>query len=272
VRSRRYDEDVLAPTPRRPAAPPRVVAEPGMVVEDSAGEFCGAIVGSEKDAVTLEDRHGNRRDFPLTSTFLLEGTRVALVRPSRPPQRGQVRTASGSIAAPLSPAKVARASRIYVEGKHDAELVEKVWGDDLRDVGVVVELLNGVDELPAIAAGFGAGSGRRLGVLVDHLVDGSKESTIAARVTSADVLVVGHPYVDVWAAVRPEVVGIRRWPDIPPGVPWKEGVLAALGWRLDAAAAWRRILGRVRSLADLEPAFLGRVEELIDFVTAPGSH
>jgi Protein of unknown function (DUF3097) len=243
-----------------------------MVVEDSAGQFCGAVVGCEKDSVTLEDRHGKRRDFPLTSTFLLEGQRVALVRPTGQPMRGRVRTASGSIAAPPSPAKVARASRIYVEGKHDAELVEKVWGDDLRDVGVVVELLNGVDELPAIAAGFGAGSGRRLGVLVDHLVDGSKESTIAARVISADVLVVGHPYVDIWAAVRPAVIGIPRWPDIPRGVPWKEGVLAELGWPLDPAAAWRRILGRVRSFADLEPAFLGRVEELIDFVTAPGSH
>jgi Protein of unknown function (DUF3097) len=271
VRSRRYDEDVLARPSRELATPARVAAEPGMVVEDSAGEFCGAIVGCEKDAVILEDRHGKRRVFPLTSTFLLEGKRIALVRPSSPPRRGHVRTASGSIPAPPSPAKVARASRIFVEGKHDAELVEKVWGDDLRDVGVVVELLNGVDDLPAIAAGFGAGSGRRLGVLVDHLVDGSKESKIAARVASSDVLVVGHPYVDIWAAVKPAVVGIQRWPDIPPGVPWKEGVLAALGWSADPAAAWRRILGRVRSFADLEPAFLGRVEELIDFVTAPGS-
>jgi Protein of unknown function (DUF3097) len=271
VRSRRYDEDVLTPTPRRRAAPPRVAAEPGLVVEDGAGEFCGAIVGCEKDAVTLEDRHGKRRDFPLTSTFLLEGKRVALIRPAHPAPAGKVRTASGSISAPPSPAKVARASRIFVEGKHDAELVEKVWGDDLRDVGVVVDLLHGVDELPAIAARFGAGPGRRLGVLVDHLVDGSKESKIAAQVASAHVLVVGHPYVDVWAAVKPAVVGIRRWPDIPRGTPWKEGVLAALGWPPDPAAAWRQILGRVRSFADLEPAFLGRVEELIDFVTAPGS-
>jgi hypothetical protein len=271
VRSTRYDHDVLAPPSRKPAAAPRVAAELGLVVEDSAGEFCGAIVGCEKDAVTLEDRHGKRRDFPLTSTFLLEGRRVALVRPAAPPRRGSARTASGSIAAPPAPPKVARASRIYVEGKHDAELVEKVWGDDLRDVGVVVQMLNGVDDLPAIAAEFGAGPGMRLGVLVDHLVDGSKESKIAARVTSEHVLVVGHPYVDVWAAVKPAVVGIRRWPDVPRGVPWKEGVLVALGWPPDPAAAWRRILGRVRSFADLEPAFLGRVEELIDFVTAPGS-
>ena len=272
MQSKRYDHDVLAPRSRRPAAPARVAAEPGLVVEDSAGEFCGAIVGCEKDAVTLEDRHGRRRVFPLTSTFLLEGRRVALMRPGPLPRRGPVRTASGSIAAPASPAKVARASRIYVEGKHDAELVEKVWGDDLRDVGVVVEPLHGIDDLPEIVAVFGPEPGRRLGVLVDHLVDGSKESKIARRVTSEHVLVVGHPYVDVWAAVKPAAVGIRCWPDVRAGVPWKDGVLAALSWPADSPAAWRRILGRVRSFADLEPAFLGRVEEVIDFVTAPGSH
>jgi hypothetical protein len=54
-------------------------------------------------------------------------------------------------------------------------------------------------------------------------------------------------------------------------VPWKDGVLTALGWPPDPAGAWRRILSRVQSYADLEPAFLGPVEQLIDFVTAPGS-
>jgi len=49
-------------------------------------------------------------------------------------------------------------------------------------------------------------------------------------------------------------------------------VLRALGWPPDTAAAWRRILRSVTSFADLEPAFLGRVEELIDFITAPGGH
>ncbi len=274
MRSKRYNEDVLAAPPRRLAPPPPVAAEPGLVVEDSAGEFCGAIVGCEKDAVTLEDRHGRRREFPLTGTFLLEGRRVALVRPvqGQRTRTGPARTASGSVAAPTGRARVARASRIYVEGQHDAELVEKVWGDDLRDVGVVVEPLHGVEDLPTIVAEFGPEPGRRLGVLVDHLVDGSKESKIAARVAGEHVLVVGHPYVDVWAAVKPASVGIARWPDVPRHEPWKQGVLAALGWAPDPAAGWRRILGRVRSYADLEPAFLGRVEELIDFVTAPGSH
>ena len=262
---------MLAPPVRRPAQPPRVAAEQGLVVEDSAAQFCGAVVGCENDAVVLEDRHGNRRVFPLSATFLLEGRRVTLVRPAQRQPAKPARTASGSVAPPARRARVARASRIYVEGQHDAELVEKVWGDDLRDVGVVVEPLHGIDDLPAIVAGFTAGPGRRLGVLVDHLVSGSKESRIARQVTSDHVLVVGHPYVDVWAAVKPAAVGLPGWPDVPRGVPWKEGVLAALGWPPDPAAGWRRILGRVRSYADLEPAFLGRVEELIDFVTSPDS-
>jgi len=274
VQSRRYGPDVLAAGKPRRRELPRIAAERGLVVEDAAGQFCGAVVGCEKDAVILEDRHGRRRVFPLSpAAFLLEGEAVMLVRPAGPEAAGvgQARTASGSIAAPPSRAKVARESRIYVEGRHDAELVEKIWGDDLRDVGVVVEYLGGIDELPAIVAGFCPGPGRRLGVLVDHLVAGSKESRIAASVQSPDVLVAGHPYVDVWAAVKPAVLGISAWPQIPPGTPWKEGVLRALGWPPDTAAAWRRVLRSVTSFADLEPAFLGRVEELIDFVAAPGS-
>jgi hypothetical protein len=276
-----YGRDVLAAgqagqaarqRPRQPELA-RIAAQPGLVVEDATGQFCGAVVFCEKDAVTLEDRHGKWRLFPLDGIFLMDGKPVRLVRPSQPPASGRAagRTASGSVAAPQSRAKVARASRIYVEGRHDAELVEKIWGDDLRDVGVVVEYLGGIDDLPAIVGEFSPGPVRRLGVLVDHLVSGSKESKIAAQVTSAHVLIVGHPYIDVWSAVRPSAVGISRWPDVPRGEPWKEGVLRALGWPDNTGAAWQRILGRVRSFADLEPSFLGRVEELIDFVTEPGS-
>ena len=278
MRSRQYGQDVLAEQRRRPGQRqlPRVAAERGLVVEDDAGEFCGAVVLCEKDAVTLEDRHGRRRVFPLRAPFLLEGKPVMLVRPapaSAPgaPGRPGGRTASGSIAPPPSRAKVARASRIYVEGRHDAELVEKIWGDDLRDVGVVVEYLGGIDDLPAIVTDFSPGPVRRLGVLVDHLVNGSKETRIAAQVQSPHVLIVGHPFIDVWAAVKPSVAGIPAWPRVPHGLPWKEGVLDAIGWPPDTARAWQRILRAVTSFTDLEPEFLGRVEELIDFVTAPGS-
>jgi DUF3097 family protein len=273
VHSRQYDIDVLAAPSRRPVPPPRVPAEPGLVVEDGAGEFCGAVIACERDAVMLEDRFGRRRMFPLTGTFLLEGQRVTLVRPAPADSPGPAaaRTASGSVAAPRSRAKVAKASRIFVEGRHDAELVEKVWGDDLRDVGVVVEYLGGIDDLPAIVADFAPDDSRRLGVLVDHLVSGSKESRIAAQVTSPHVLIVGHPFIDVWATVKPAALGIGGWPQVPRGVDWKEGVLRALGWPADVPAAWQRILAGVGSFTDLEPEFLGRVEELIDFVTAPGS-
>ncbi|MFC6086476.1 DUF3097 domain-containing protein [Sphaerisporangium aureirubrum] len=269
---RDYGQDVLAGGRwRRPRAEiPRVPADPGLVVEDANGAgdgFCGAVVACDKEAVTLEDRFGRRRVFPLApAAFLLEGRPVTLVRPDAP-SAAPGRSASGSVAVAGLRAKVARESRIYVEGVHDASLVEKIWGHDLRVEGVVVEYLSGVDDLPAIVEDFAPGRGRRLGVLVDHLVPGSKESRIAARVSSPQVLIAGHPFVDIWQAVKPSVLGIPAWPSVPRGVPWKEGVLDALGWRLTPADAWRRILGSVRTYTDLEPELLGRVEELIDFVT-----
>jgi hypothetical protein len=278
--SNRYGTDVLADAAarRRPPEPPAVEAARGLVVEDAGGGFCGAVVGCDKIAVTLEDRFGRQRDFPLRpGGFLLEGQPVTLVRPGPARPSGPARTRSGSLAAAAPPAgqasqaRVARASRIYVEGRHDAELVEQIWGDDLRDVGVVVEYLEGVDHLPEVVASFAPGPGRRLGVLVDHLVPGSKEQRIATAVTSPYVLVVGHPYVDIWQAVKPSALGIPGWPAVPKGIPWKEGVLHALGWPADPAAGWKRIRSAARSYTDLEPELLGRVEELIDFVTAPGS-
>lgn len=275
MRGKNYGHDVLAGDWRRPRRGqiPEVPAERDLVVEDPSSGFCGAVVGCEKDAVTLEDRFGNRRVFPLAKAgFLLEGRPVTLVRPSpgRPARPARpARSASGSIAVQGLRAQVAKESRIYVEGVHDAELVERIWGHDLRVEGVVVEYLEGVDDLPAIVEEFAPGPGRRLGVLVDHLIDGSKESRIAAAVTSPHVLVTGHPFIDIWAAVKPSAVGISAWPSVPRGVPWKEGVITALGWGVEPGAAWRRILSRVQSYADLEPALLGRVEELIDFVTAP---
>jgi len=280
---RDYGPDVLAEGAgrRRRAEFPQVPAEHGLVVEEAGGGFCGAVVGCEKQVVTLEDRAGRQRVFPLTrGGFLLEGRPVTLVRPGQPGRPGPpaaARTASGSIAAPrpaagtATRARVARASRIYVEGRQDADLVEKIWGDDLREVGVVVEYLAGVDHLPPLVAGFAPGPARRLGVLVDHLVAGSKESRIAAQVSSPHVLVVGHPFVDVWQAVKPASLGIAAWPAVPRGTPWKEGVMRALGWGGDTAGGWRRVLGAAASYADLEPALLGRVEELIDFVTAAGT-
>jgi hypothetical protein len=272
---RSYSPDLTPPWKKSTPAP-EVPAEPDLVVEEVSTGFCGAVIRCEKTAegptVTLEDRFGKHRVFPLVpGGFLLEGRTVTLVPPPRPapsPAAGPSRTASGSLAVPGARARVARAGRIYVEGRHDAELVEKVWGDDLRIEGVVVEYLGGIDDLPAVVAEFGPAPDARLGVLVDHLVPGSKESRIAATVTGADVLVVGHPYIDVWEAVKPSSVGIAAWPRVPRGEDWKTGVCHALGWPENTGAAWQHILSRVNTYRDLEPALLGRVEELIDFVTA----
>jgi hypothetical protein len=267
----RYGEDVLTGNWRRRKVVPEVEAEPDLVVEDAGSGFCGAVIGFELGAVVLEDRHGRRRNFPLEpAAFLLDGQVVTLRRPSAATVTAKPRrTASGSIALDKVEARVARASRIWVEGIHDAALVERIWGDDLRIEGVVVEPLDGIDELPQSVSGFGPGPGRRLGVLVDHLVTGSKESRIVAGVTSPHVLVTGHPYVDIWQAVKPERLGIRAWPQVPRGQPWKEGVCAALGVA-EPVDLWRRILASVSSFRDVETPLIGAMERLIDFVTEPG--
>jgi hypothetical protein len=280
VPSDRYGSDVLASDWKAPARGRATPAEAtlGLVVEEVITDFCGVIVTVERDLDTLilEDRRGRRRTFPLGPGFLLEGRPVVLIAPvTRVAPAKSARTASGSVAVSGARARVARESRIFVEGRHDAELVEKVWGDDLRVEGVVVEYLGGVDDLVGVLGDFAPGPDRRVGVLVDHLVAGSKETRIADEVRrsplGAHVLVVGHPFVDVWAGVKPERLGLRAWPEVPRDVEWKHGVCAALGWphadQSDIARAWREILSRVSSYADCEPALLGRVEELIDFVT-----
>lgn len=273
--SDRYGRDVLTDDPHpRPARVPTVDAVPGLVVECARSGWCGAVVGWQKGAdgwaVMLEDRAGRRRPFALGPSFLIDGELVTLQRPRAAASAAPARTASGSLAVAGQRARTARASRIWVEGKHDAELIERVWGADLRVEGVVVEELGGVDELPARVREFHPGAGRRIGVLVDHLVPGSKESRIADAVTGEwpdDVTVLGHPYIDVWQAVRPQVAGIAAWPVIPPGQSWKDGVCTALGWGTDTGRAWRALLAKVGDYTDLEPSLLGRVEELIDFVT-----
>ncbi|MDQ0869314.1 hypothetical protein QFZ70_001787 [Arthrobacter sp. V1I9] len=265
---------------------PEVPVERGMVLEDVQSGWVGAVTRVEKSGgmhvVALEDRRGKSRSFRLGFGFLLEGQAIRLMPPAprlpAGPGTAGGRTASGSVRVAGQRAQVAKASRIWVEGKHDAELVEKVWGDDLRVEGIVVEPLHGIDDLAAAVADFRPGPGRRLGVLVDHLVPDSKESRIAGSVMASpgaagNVLIVGHPYVDVWQAIRPAVLGIEKWPVVPRGQDWKTGVLAAFGWphetKEDIGLGWQKLLGAVRSYADLEASLLGRVEEVIDFLTVP---
>lgn len=274
-----YGEDVLARARRSPARAPQVDAQPGLVAEHRESGFTGEVVALERRRVGLRDRHGRDRYFRLTEgAFAIDGQPVTLVVAppgvpgphARTPQPGS--RASGAVAADVGPARTARASRIYVEGLHDAQLLERVWGEDLRELGVVVEPLEGVDDLAEVVRAFAPRQGRRLGVLVDHLVPGSKEARIAAQVRHPHVLVAGHPYVDVWEAVRPGALGIPAWPRVPKGTPWKEGVCAALGVA-DVAQMWRRVLAAVDTYADLETPLIGAVEQLLDFLTldeAPG--
>ncbi|ALE92195.1 hypothetical protein AOC05_07345 [Arthrobacter alpinus] len=275
-------QDLTAPKER---LLPQVPATRGLVVEDVQSGWVGAVVRLEKSGgmhiMELADRREKIRAFPLGFGFLIDGEPVEMVAPATAAAApAMTRTASGSLKVHGLKAQVAKASRIWVEGKHDAELVEKVWGDDLRVEGIVVEPLRGIDDLTAAVKDFAPGPNRRLGVLVDHLVPNSKESRIVADLMKSpaarnNVLVVGHPYVDVWQAIKPTTLGIPAWPVIPRNIDWKLGILAAFGWphqgAEDVGIGWQRLLSRVNSYADLEPSLLGRVEEVIDFLTAPVS-
>jgi hypothetical protein len=248
------------------AAYPEVVASPGLRVVHRASGLRGTVVRLERDGVVLRTPTGGERVFRrVPGAFLVEGRAVGLVRPA-PPPTAPPRSASGSLPAAAAPARVARASRIYVEGVHDAALLEKVWGDDLRAEGIVVERLDGLDDVAAAVRAFRPGPGRRLGILVDHLLPGTKEARLVAEVCHPQVLVAGTPFIDVWQAVRPAAAGVDAWPTVPPGQPWKEGVSAALGVA-DPRELWRRLLAGVSTYADLEPALVGAVESLLDFLT-----
>ena len=262
--------DIDGPRRKRVTYPP-VEAVPGLAITPRGEREPWMVISARADQMYARDPQGRQHLIrPVPGGFTVKGQPVTLIAPRpRPAGPTASRTASGSVAAPKAPARVALASRILVEGIHDAELVEKVWGDDLRAEGVVVEVLHGADDLAAVVRGFGPRPGRRLGILLDHLVDGSKETRIAATVDHPDVLVTGHRFVDVWQAVKPAAVGIERWPIVPPGTPWKEGVIAALGSREAPAVFWKRVLGSIGDWTDLESDLIGAVEQLIDFVTEP---
>lgn len=268
-----YGGDIFAGHARkRRASVPELAADKDLVVEDAASGWCGAVVGFERtydgDFVRLEDGHGRTRLFAMRpAAFLVDGKPVTLVRPRPGTAPTRARSASGSVRVEGLRARVARGSRIWVEGVHDAALVERVWGHDLRVEGVVVEQLEGLDNLAERLAEFAPGPGRRVGVLVDHLVQGSKEEKLTANL-GPHVMVTGHPFIDVWEAVRPAVVGIGAWPTIPRGQDWKTGVCRELGWGTPQDG-WRRIYGAVTEFRDLEAPLIGAVERLVDFVTEP---
>ena len=260
--------DLDAPRLRKPVYPP-VAAKMGVVVEHRASGRVGAILSFKPQLVVIRDRHGRDHTLvPRPGAFMIGGKPVTLRQPTVHETSTEPSfTASGSVDLGATPARIARASRIWVEGIHDAELIEKVWGDDLRVEGVVIEQLEGADDLGDRVARFQARPGRRLAVLLDHLVAGSKETRIADSISHPDVLIVGHPYVDVWQTIRPEIAGIDAWPEIPRGQDWKLGVMKHFGATGEPGIFWKRLLARVSTFKDLEIPMVGAVEQMIDFVT-----
>ncbi|MDH3540788.1 MAG: DUF3097 domain-containing protein [Acidimicrobiia bacterium] len=266
----RWAADDVIDADKQAAIAPTIEVPLGTVLTHRSTHTTGEVVAfTEGTRIVLRDAAGGRHEFaPLDGFFEHDGVRVALRAPAPTSVAVTRYTASGSVASGASRAKVARASRIWVEGIHDAELIEKIWGDDLREEGIVVEPLHGADHLVAAVHDFGPGPKRRLGILLDHLVADSKESRLAAQISDEDVLITGHPYVDIWQAIKPSAFGIEAWPVVPRSEPWKEGIVAALGFRGETGPFWRGVLGSVSTYADVETPLVNAVERLIDFVAA----
>lgn len=252
----------------RAARVPAVGAVYGTPITHLPSRTKGTVDKFANESIRIKDGAGRVHTFDRRpGDFEIDGVVCLPVFGSATSASTTTISASGSVAV-RHEARVACASRILVEGIHDAELVEKIWGDDLRHEGIVVERLDGMDDLGGVVREFRPGPTRRLGILLDHLVDGSKESRAAAAVDDPNVLVTGTPYVDVWEAVRPALVGIDAWPPVPMGESWKEGVLARIDRRgQHPGEFWRELLGGVSTYRDLFPPLVGAVEQLIDFVT-----
>ena len=262
-------DEMLEGTKRPSQSYPPVPAELGASVLHRGTGMRGRLTRFTGETVELVDAGGAKHSFRnRPGAFAVNGETVNLVRstagaaggPNRTERR---RSASGALVDVDQRARVARASRLWVEGDHDARMVERVWGDELREMAVVVEPLGGLDDLVAEVRRFGPAPGRSLVVLADHLVPGSKEQRIADQVDSPHVLVVGHPYVDIWNCVRPVSLGIDSWPEVPKPLDWKTGVCEALGWGTPQEG-WRRVLGAVEDFSDLDAHLIRAMEQALD--------
>ena len=247
---------------------PEVPASIGLRVIHRGSRVGGTVVKLLPDGVVVRLSTGERSFRFLDGGFIVGGRIVTLVpgRAQTPSPKPTARTASGSLGVPdrgNPRAKVARASRLWVEGIHDAALLERVWGDDLRDLAIVVERLDGLDHVVDRVREFAPGPSRQLGILVDHLVPGTKEARLAAEVEGPYVTVRGTPYIDIWQAIRPNAIGIDRWPHVPRGEDWKTGVCARLGVG-DPPAFWTLLLASVTDYTVLESSLIAAVEGLLD--------
>ena len=257
-------DEITAGTPKPSESYPRVPAEPGLMVMHRGSGRRGRISRFTGEIVEVTDPAGRMHSFRnRPGAFAVAGETSVLVAPRAVSGSTTRRSAAGAVVEVDQQAQVARASRLWVEGDHDARLVERVWGDELRELAVVVEPMGGLDDLAAMVREFSPGPGRSLVVLADHLVEGTKESRIASTVDSPHVVVVGHPFVDIWQCVRARSVGIDHWPEIPMGTDWKSGVCDALGWG-EPYEGWQRVLGAVDSFADLDVSLVNAMERALD--------
>ncbi len=246
-----------------------------MVVEDAQTGYVGAVVRIEYGRMELEDRRGRRKPFPVGPGYLIDGKPVILTAPRR--------------AAPA------------------AGCTYRVWlrrsaGRQGQGRAVQPHLCRGSARRRTCRAGVGGRSADRgCGRRIPRRGRRSRRDRRRVRPTAwppagragrpSGRRVQGGPHgrrgaARRWwrphAGRRPSVhrhlaggqarrLGISAWPTVPRGVDWKHGVCDALGWphagQADIARAWQRIRGRVRDWNDLEPVLIGRVEELIDFVT-----
>lgn len=253
---------------RLAATYPQVPAVRGLEVVHRPTGIRGTIYKFNRELAVLEGRRGGHHQFENhPGMFMVNGDTVMLIEPARNTSTDSTtrRSASGAVVAQHQVAKVAKASRIWVEGDHDARFVERVWGDDLRELGIVVEPMGGIDDLHSEIAQFQPGDTRRLAIIVDHLVPGSKETRLVENINDPNVLILGHPFVDIWQCVRPKSMGIEAWPTVPRGEDWKAGICKRLGWGTPQQG-WRRVLGAVDSFVDLEPELVGAVESALDFL------
>jgi hypothetical protein len=248
----RYGSDVLAQGWRERGAKVAVdvPAEKDLVVEVADG-FCGAVTRIEGGQVELEDYRGRRRLFPMGAGFMIDGEPVRLVHPARAGTAGARRSAP-----PRDPSRstIPCAHRAAEPDPRRAGTTPSSWR---RSGGTIcaprASSWSTCRSRPAggLLAAAPPRRDRRYGVLVDHLVPGSKETRIVEQIMrgphGAHLRIVGHPYIDVWQCVTPTAMGIRAWPGSRAarnGRPGSAAPRLAGRSQADIAHAWKRILSR----------------------------
>jgi hypothetical protein len=211
----------LEPAQPRRVTYPAVQAKPGLIIEHRPSGQVGFIVRADHASVVLRDKTG--RDHALRylpGAFVVDGTAVTLIPPDR-------------------------TARLLIAGVEGAQLIEGMWGDELRAEGVSVQHFDPWQSVTDAIETWRPGPGRRLGVLT-----GARDPL---DITMTHVLVIAIPFPEIWLAVKPKVLGMTGWPNDPAATP---------------EPVRQRLVGSVRGYGDLDPALVGAVEALVDFMTA----